>query len=64
MRSITNVTCPFSLVPLQYVHVKAFRLYIPRSWAIGGEVAVRCGKSGSGGSREGLLASDSSSADK
>jgi hypothetical protein len=55
MRSTTKVTCSFSLVTLQYVHIEAFRLYMPRSWVIGGEVAVRCGKDGSGGNKERLL---------
>jgi hypothetical protein len=55
MRSITNVTCSFSLITLQYVHMEVFRLYMPRSWVIGGDVAVRCGNDGSGDNREGLL---------
>jgi len=55
MRSTTKVTCSFSLVTLQYVHIEAFRLHMPRSWVIGGEVAVRCGKVGSGGNIEMLF---------
>jgi hypothetical protein len=55
MRSTTKVICSLSLVTLQYVHVEVFRLYMPRSWVIGGEVAVRWGKDGSGGNKERLL---------